>query len=257
MPDAGKRGRAQEHERMKDLLAVFAVALLPVAGNLVGAAAAELADAPRWAIGAALHGATGVAIALVSVELMPRALQALPATHIVLPFAAGAALSVLIFRLLEAIRATRADFKMGAWLVYTATTLDLLSDGLMTGASSAIAENLGLLLGLSQVIANVPAGFATVTNMRRHGLRRLSRILASGLLALPVLASAALGHGLLREASARAQGMVLAAITGVLLASTVEDLVPQADEPGAARWISTASFVAGFSFLLLLSAYFG
>jgi ZIP family zinc transporter len=51
--------------------------------------------------------------------------------------------------------------------------------------------------------------------------------------------------------------MVLAAITGVLLASTVEDLVPQADEPGAARWISTASFVAGFSFLLLLSAYFG
>jgi ZIP family zinc transporter len=107
------------------------------------------------------------------------------------------------------------------------------------------------------VVANVPAGFATVTNMRRHGVKRLLRVLASGSVTFPVLASAAVGHGLLRGASERTRGIAIAAIIGVLLASTVEDLVPQADEPGAARWLSTASFVAGFSLLLLLSAYLG
>jgi ZIP family zinc transporter len=108
---------------------------------------------------------------------------------------------------------------------------------------------------MSQVVANVPAGFATIINMRRHGVRPLSRMLASGLVAVPVLASAALGHGLLQGAGGRARGTVLAVIIGVLLVSTVEDLVPQADEPGAARWVSTTSFVAGFAFLLLLSTY--
>jgi ZIP family zinc transporter len=117
---------------MDDFLTVIAVALLPVLGNLIGAVAGELTNAPRWAIGAALHGAPGVAIALVSVELMPRALEALPAIHIVLPFASGAAMSVLIFRLLETIRAARSEFKVGAWVVYATTTVDLLSDGLMT-----------------------------------------------------------------------------------------------------------------------------
>jgi ZIP family zinc transporter len=50
---------------MDDFLAVLTVALLPVLGNLIGTAAGELIHAPRWAIGAALHGATGVAISLV------------------------------------------------------------------------------------------------------------------------------------------------------------------------------------------------
>jgi len=42
----------------------------------------------------------------------------------------------------------------------------------------------------------------------------------------------------------------------MLLVATVEDLVPQADEPGTARWLSTTSFVTGFVFFALLSSYF-
>ena len=34
-------------------------------------------------------------------------------------------------------------------------------------------------------------------------------------------------------------------------------MVPQADEPEVARWISTIAFTLGFVFLVFLSAYLG
>ena len=59
-------------------------------------------------------------------------------------------------------------------MVYMAVAADLLSDGLMTGAGSAVARRLGLLLGLSQVVANVPGGFAAMANFRDEGVLRRS-----------------------------------------------------------------------------------
>jgi zinc transporter ZupT len=44
---------------------------------------------------------------------------------------------------------------------------------------------------------------------------------------------------------------------GLLLTATVEDIVPEADERGAPRRISSPSFAAGFALLLLMSAYLG
>lgn len=63
---------------MQGFLFVLALALLPVLGNAIGTAIAELSRLPRWVIGAALHAAAGVAVALVSVDLMPRILDTIP-----------------------------------------------------------------------------------------------------------------------------------------------------------------------------------
>jgi zinc transporter, ZIP family len=71
-----------------------------------------------------------------------------------------------------------------------------------------------------------------------------------------VIIGVVLGHWLLRGTSERFQDAALAVIVGVLLVSTVEDLVPQADEPGTNRWLSTTSFVGGFSFFATFSAHF-
>lgn len=241
---------------MPNFLSVLAIALLPVGGNVIGSIVAELARAPRWVIGAALHAAAGVAIALVSVDLMPRVLDTTPVWLIVALFALGAAFSVLLVKGVERLRHGKAEGSTGAWMVYMATAADLFSDGLMTGASSAVSSELGLLLALSQVVANVPGGFATVANFRAQNIKRRTRLLAVASFALPVIVGAALGFWLLRGTGEVVQNAALAFIVGVLIVTTVEDLVPQADKPGTTRWISTAAFVAGFAFFTFLSSYF-
>ncbi len=242
---------------MPDFFSVLAIALLPVAGNIAGTAVAELARAPRWVIGAALHAAAGVAVALVSIDLMPRVLETTPAWLLVLLFAAGAAFSVLMARAVKFLRRLVSGGSAGSWMVYMATAVDLLSDGLMTGASSAVSAELGLLLALSQVVANFPGGFATIANFRQQGVRRSVRFIAAGSLILPVIIGAAVGFYLLRGTGAGVQNAALAVIVGVLLVTTIEDLVPEADKPGAPRSISTASLVLGFGFFALLASYLG
>jgi len=74
---------------------VLAIALLPTAGTIIGTLVAETARAPKWVVGSALHGAAGIAIAVVSVNLMPRILEGTPIWLAVAAFLAGAACSVL------------------------------------------------------------------------------------------------------------------------------------------------------------------
>ena len=242
---------------MQDFLPILALALLPVVGNVIGTAIAELSRLPRWVIGAALHAAAGVAVALVSVDLMPRILGTTPTWLLVILFAAGAVISFGFAKVARWFCRFIKAGSSGAWMVYMATAADLLSDGLMTGASSAVSPELGLLLALSQVIANIPGGFATIGNFKTQGVERRTRLLAGASFVLPVLIGVSIGYLALRGAGEAVQNAALAVIVGVLLVTTIEDLVPQADKPGAARSISTASFVLGFAFFALLASYLG
>lgn len=242
---------------MNNLASILLLALLPAAGNVLGSAAAELTRTPRWLVGAALHAAAGVAIALVAVELMPRVTGQIPTWLFLLLFGIGGLAAYFLSRAALWVSRRVPGGSKGAWMVYMATAADLFGDGLMTGAGAAVSSELGLLLALSQVIANIPGGFATLANFRAQEVPRRARLLAAGSFALPVLIGAAAGFLALRGAGPTAQSAALAVIVGMLLITTVEDLVPQADKPGAARNISTASFVAGFAFFVLLSSYVG
>ena len=242
---------------MSQFITVLLVALLPVAGSATGAFLAELWRTPKWLVGASLHAAVGVAIGLVAIEFMPRALDTTPVWLIALLFGCGAGVSVLLSRAVKWFRGPTDETSRGRWQVYATTGADLFSDGVMTGAAFAVSSNLGLLLAFSQVVANVPGGFATAANFRHRGLARPYRILAAASYLLPALIGAGLGYLLLRGTSADAQNATLALIAGILLVTTVEELVPQADRPGTKRWISTTAFVLGFVFLTLLSGYVG
>ena len=242
---------------MSGYWSVLALSLLPLLGNYLGAGTAELSKTPKWLIGAALHAAAGVAVALVSIDLLPRA-TATTGTWLFLGlFCTGALLSYLLAQAAVWVSRQVEGGSGGAWMVYTATSADLLSDGLMTGASTAVSAELGLLLALSQVVANLPAGFATMSNFRAQGVSRRVRLMAAASFAVPVLAGVTVGFLALRGAGESAQASALAIIVGILLVTTIEDLVPEADKPGASRHISTASFVAGFAFFAFLAANFG
>lgn len=240
---------------MSDFFVLLCYALLPGLGNFTGGMLAESIRPPRWIIGAALHGAAGVAIALISIELMPRILETVPIWGVVLSFLFGAAASFAMARGVSAMQSGSNGDRFRAWMVYAAVGADLFSDGMMTGAGSAVALNLGLLLAAAQLLANVPGGFAAAANLRRHRVERRRRILVSAAMFLPVLASAALGFLMLRGAPDVVQSAVLAFIVGVLLLATIEDMVPEGDAPRPPRWSSTLAFAAGFAGLALLSRY--
>jgi zinc transporter, ZIP family len=235
---------------------VLALSLLPAGGNLAGGLLAESARLPSWVIGAALHAAAGIAIGVVSIDLMPRALGAVPTWLLIVAFVIGAAFSVVLAR---GVRWWRMTMNMrasgGAWMVYMAVATDLLSDGLMIGAASAVAGGLGFLLAISQVVGNLPGGFAAMANFRDEGVTRRSRLLIAGSFVAPAILGAVAGYWLLRGTGDEVQSAGLVFIAGVLLLTTVEDMVPQADEPEPERWLSTVSFTLGFVFLVFLSAY--
>lgn len=238
-----------------NFLVVLTYALLPAIGNLIGAALAESLRSPRWVIGAALHGAAGIAIALVAVDLMPRILKAIPMWVIVLAFLLGAGFSLLLWLAVRALRGQFGGTRSKALMVYIAIGADLFSDGLMTGAGSAVASGLGLLIGATQTVANIPGGFAATKNLQENQVPRGRRWLLCFFLFLPVVVSAAIGFWLLGGQNDFIQHAALAFIVGLLLLATIEDMIPEGDRPQPSRWISTLSFAAGFVGLSLAVTY--
>ncbi|MDX1655520.1 MAG: hypothetical protein R3310_09960 [Candidatus Competibacteraceae bacterium] len=240
---------------MTDFLPLLAYALLPAIGNLIGATLAESLHSPRWVIGAALHAAAGIAIALVAVDLMPRIVDTIPIWVMVIAFLLGAGSSLLLWQGVGALRGRFGAARSKALMIYIAIGADLVSDGLMTGAGSAVSSSLGLLIGATQTIANIPGGFAATKNLRNDQVPATRRWLLNFLLFLPVIVSAAIGFWLLSGQSGFIKHTGLAFIVGVLLLATIEDMIPEGDRPQPARWVSTLSFAVGFAGLSLTATY--
>jgi zinc transporter, ZIP family len=240
-----------------DVWSFVGLALLPVGGMLLGSLAAEWWRLSHLAIGALLHAAAGVAVAVVSVELMPRVLDDIAPWQLAAAFLLGAAASVAMAAGAErAVRALELG-EAGPWKVYLAVAVDLMGDGLMVGIGSAVAGGLGFMLGLSQVIANIPGGFVALANLRDKGVARKFRLAATASLCVPVLIGAGFGFWLLRGQSINLQNAALTFVAGMLLLATIEDLVPQADKPKTRRVFTTTAFAAGFIFFTLGSIYLG
>jgi zinc transporter, ZIP family len=239
---------------LPEIAFVLLVALLPAVGNMAGVLLAESLRAPQWLIGASLHAAAGIAIAVVSIELMPRILQTTPMWVAITAFLGGALISIAVAHAVRGGGGRMRDNSQ-AWMVYVAIASDVFSDGVMTGVGSAVATGVGFLLAVSQSVANIPGGFAAAANLRDDGVARSIRLVLSASLVVPVLVSAGLSFWLLRDAGPDIQNAALAVLAGILLVTTVEDVVPEADAPQAPRWISTMAFAGGFAMLGLMSAY--
>ncbi len=245
--------RSKSHLPMLAILEVLAFALLPAAGIIIGCLLAESILTPKWLIGASLHATAGITIALVSIDVMPRLLSMSSIWLIIVGFLIGALVSVLLARIWGSFRHRPGRGSVGAWMVYMAVATDLTSDGLMVGAGSAVATQLGFLLAATQSIANIPGGFAATSNFRDDGMPRRRRLALSTSMVVPAVLSASLGYIVLHEAAASIQSAALAVFMGIILLATIEDVIPQGDEPEPPRWISTTAFAAGFAVMATLS----
>lgn len=238
---------------MTDLLIIIGYALLPAMGNAIGNLLAEMVKPPRWFIGAALHGSAGIAIALICFDLVPRIRETVPIYGFTGAFLLGAAFSLTMAWCVTLFRNERDDNASAAWMVYAAIGVDLFSDGLMTGAGSAVSFNLGILIAASQLVANIPGGFAAAANLRHREVTGKNRLLASLTMLGTVILSAVVGYVALQHAPLSVQNLVLAVIVGILLLATIEDMIPEGDAPRPPRKMSTAAFAIGFAGLALVS----
>lgn len=243
---------------MADYLKVLALALLPAVGNFLGGLLAEWLDTPRKALNWALHGAAGIVVAVVAIELMPEALKGAPAWLVVLSFLLGGGLFIAIRTAVDAWQERKGgEESAGPWIIYIAVSVDLFSDGLMIGASSVVSFSLALVLALGQMTADVPEGFATIATFKDRKVPRRKRLLLAASFCIPILLGATLGYWVLRDQSEAVKVSALALVAGLLLVAAVEDMVSEAHEAVEDTRLSIASFVGGFGLFTLVASYLG
>nr|CAD6630065.1 peptidoglycan-binding protein [Rhizobium sp. Khangiran2] len=235
---------------------VLALSLLPGVGNLVGGMLAEFGKTSGRLLNLALHTASGIMIAIVSVELIPEAREALAGWWLAMSFGAGGIAYVLVKAGIEKAEAFSGNSQSGTrmWMIYVAVAVDLASDGLMLGSGAAVSFGLAIALAAGQVLADVPEGYASVANFRKNGITRRNRILLSASFILFSCGAAVLSYLLLRDAGQGPKMAVLAFVAGLLTVAAVEDMLEEAHDAQRDRRSSIVAFVAGFVLFTLVSA---
>lgn len=144
---------------MNEFMVVILLALLPIAGSIIGGIAPEFFRISEKNLGLALHATTGIILAVISIELIPRSLEAGNPVVIILAFITGGIFFILIDQFIHVQSHLSSSAKRGAWAIYLGIIVDLFTDGLMIGTSSLISLQLGFLLALGQISANIPGSY--------------------------------------------------------------------------------------------------
>jgi ZIP family zinc transporter len=236
------------------ILQVIALALLPAFGNFAGGLIAEWLEPSKRLLNRALHAAAGIILAVIAVEVMPEALEVAPAWLLAIAFVAGGMAYLGLEGLVDRWLARRDDSAgKGAWMVYLAVATDLLGDGLLIGAGSAVSMKLALVLAVGQVMADVPEGFAVIANFRAKGVGRAKRLWLAASFAAPVVGAAVLSYFLLREQSHVVKMAAVVFVAGLFILGAMEDMLREAHEADDdSRW-SAMSLLLGFALFVLVT----
>lgn len=241
-----------------EFLTVLGLAMLPALGNFGGGVFAEWLRPSKRILSHALHAATGVILAVISVEVMSKALGTAPPWLLALAFLVGGGVYLLMEAGIDRWQeGKQAGAGTAAWMVYVAVAMDLLGDGLLIGAGSAVSANLALVLALGQVLADIPEGFAVIANFRDKGAGKVKRFLLSASFVVPVMVAAVLAYFALRGQSEGLKMIALVFVAGLYILAAVEDMLREAHESAEdSRW-SAFSLVGGFALFLLVSNWLG
>ena len=235
---------------------VLILAAMPAAGNFLGALFSEFFNVSDRYLSPALHLAAGIVIAVVGLELMPEALQGPSPWIPILAFLGGGVVYLGIERAISFLR-TRLqgrEERTGPLAIFAGVSLDLFSDGVMIGTATVLNPNLGLLLALGQVPADLPEGFAAAATLRHAGLSRRTRILMALGFTIPILVGASLGYFALRAAPEILTLSVLALTGGVLTCVVIEDMIAEAHRNDTSSFDAIA-LTSGFALFALITVY--
>ena len=241
---------------MNEFLLIILFSLLPALGTFAGGTIAEFFKISRKNFSLALHAATGIILAVISVVLIPQALKASTPWIVILAFVLGGIFFITIDNLINFVqgRLRGSNQSTTAWAIFLGVALDSFTDGLMIGTGSLINISLGLFIALGVVSADIPEGFATIAAFKEKGIKRKTRILLNLLASIPVLLGAAAGYFLVKGQPAIVEYAILAFTAGVLLTVTAEEIIPESHQNGEAR-LAALVLILGFAFFALISSY--
>ena len=236
---------------MKEFSTVIALSVVPAFGIVLGGVIVELAPASRGTLARALSAAAGIVLALVGIELVRQALKGgASASVVALAFFAGSALYLATRWLLDRLQpSSPPQGRAAVWL-------EPLSHGLVIGAAAAVSFSLALVVGLGQLLAGVPQGFASMAAFEGQGAQRSKRLWLAGSFAVLILVAAASAYWLLRDVSELWNLAVLVLTGGLLAAGAMEHLFRQVYETVVDKRYAALAFVAGFALFTLVSSYF-
>lgn len=243
---------------MAELLVVLGLAAIPAAANLAGGLLAEVRPVSDRTLSLALHGAAGIVLAVVAIELMPEVLAETPPLLPVGAFLTGGLFYMAVDTAVNIVgaRIGGGEGTASAVAIWFAVAVDLFSDGIMIGTGSSVELGLGVLLALGQAPADVPEGFASIATFRRRGVSRRWRLIAAAAFGVPILAGALLGYLGVQGQADVVKFAILAFTAGILTTVVVEEIVPEAHKGPDGR-LATLVFIAGFSLFAFLAAVLG
>jgi zinc transporter, ZIP family len=240
---------------MNEFILVILFSLLPAIGTFAGGTIAELFNISKQTYSLALHAATGIIFAVISVVLIPQALKASSPWIVILTFVLGGVFFITMDQLINFVQGRLGEDKStAAWSIFFGVAIDSFTDGIMIGTGALINIQLGLFVALGVVSADIPEGFATIAAFKARGINRKMRIFLNLLASLPVFVGATLGYFLVKGQPLIVEYAILAFAAGILLTITAEEIIPESHKNGEAR-LAALVLISGFALFTLISTY--
>lgn len=232
-----------------DTISIFI--LFPVVAVVAGGILAALYPPGPRLRSVVQHVAAGVVFAAVAGELLPEMMDIHEPLFVVLGFAAGVTLMMVVRSRTEpgaAVAETEATRGSGLLVVIG---IDVAVDGLLVGIGFAAGAQTGVLITVALTLEALFLGLAAASALARAGATRgRVMVVTAGLAALLALA-AVVGTVLLGGLSGVALAAVLAFGAAALLYLVTEELLVEAHEVPETPALA-ATFFAGFLALLVI-----
>jgi ZIP family zinc transporter len=252
------------------MLTLLAVAGIAAAASVIGGVVAVVRTPRSVFLSVAFGFASGVLIATVTLEMIPGALELTSLGVTAASFGVGF-LAVWLFDLfvnrwrmagdhaaqqaqVAAYHRRRRPRGDRATVLAGGTSVEELVEGLAIGAGVAIDPEVGALIAGAIAVDNFSEGLsigALVTTSRSDRAERARRVLGwTSLIGVSLLASAAVGWLVLRDAGDAVVGALQAAGAGGMLYLTVSALVPPSEEW---QYQGSGALATGAGFLVILA----
>lgn len=236
---------------MPDFVRTVALyALFPALAMVIGAVLAAFRPPSPRMRSVFQHAAAGVVFAAVAGEVLPEAKAAHDVMGVIVGFAAGVGLMLLVRMLTEPKAGSPEKSDSPKSLVIT-VGIDLVIDGLLVGIGFAAGAEVGLLVTIALTLEVLFLGLSAAAALDRAGVRPLQAVAtAVGFGALLVL-SAVAGAVVLGGLSGAPYAAVLGFGSAALLYLVTEELLVEAHEVPETP-LTIAAFFAGFLALLVI-----
>ena len=196
----------------------------------------------------------GLVLGAVAIELAPEFVASPHAVEVVIGFAIGAAMMLVVARLTHGAEDTQSGSSLS---LFAAVAVDLFVDGLLVGTSFAVGAKQGVLVAIALAGCGFFLTITTATSFQSRGISQGKTAIITAMLMLITIAGVFLAHLFSTELVGGLRSGTLAFATAALLYLVAEELMTEAHQAAEDRPATPALFFTGFLLVYLLQRMLG